>query len=32
MLNVVTCGLAFGVTYIAGAYVYKTLNGESVAA
>lgn len=32
VLNVVTCGLAFGVTYIAGAYVYKTLNGESVAA
>lgn len=32
VLNVVTCGLAYGVTYIAGAYVYRTLNGESVAA
>lgn len=32
VLNLITCGLAIGVTYIAGAYVYKTLNGESVAA
>jgi hypothetical protein len=32
VLNLITCGLAVGVTYIAGAYVYKTLNGESVAA
>lgn len=32
VLNLITCGLAFGVTYIAGAYVYKTLNGEAVAA
>jgi uncharacterized membrane protein len=32
LLNVITCGLASGVTYIAGAYVYKTLNGEAVAA
>jgi hypothetical protein len=31
VLNIVTCGLAFGVTYIAGAYVYRTLNGETVA-
>lgn len=31
VLNIVTCGLAFGVTYIAGAYVYRTLNGEPVA-
>lgn len=32
VLNIVTCGLAFGVTFIAGAYVYRTLNGETVAA
>jgi uncharacterized membrane protein len=32
VLNLVTCGLAYGVTYIAGAYVYRTLNGEPVAA
>lgn len=32
VLNLITCGLAFGITYIAGAYVYKTLNGEAVAA
>jgi hypothetical protein len=32
LLNLITCGLAIGVTYIAGAYVYKTLNGETVAA
>jgi uncharacterized membrane protein len=32
LLNFFTCGLAVGVTYIAGAYVYKTLNGEAVAA
>jgi hypothetical protein len=31
LLNIVTCGLAYGVTYIAGAYVYRTLNGETVA-
>jgi uncharacterized membrane protein len=31
VLNVITCGLAYGVTYIAGAYVYRTLNGETVA-
>lgn len=31
LLNVITCGLAIGVTLIAGAYVYKTLNGEPVA-
>ena len=32
VLNIITCGLACGVTYIAGAYVYRTLNGETVAA
>ncbi len=32
VLNLITCGLAYGVTFIAGAYVYRTLNGESVAA
>jgi len=32
VLNLITCGLAGGVTYIAGAYVYRTLNGETVAA
>jgi len=32
VLNIITCGLAYGVTYIAGAYVYRTLNGETVAA
>ena len=31
VLNIITCGLAYGVTYIAGAYVYRTLNGETVA-
>jgi len=32
ILNFFTCGLAIGVTSIATAYAYKTLNGESVAA
>jgi hypothetical protein len=32
VLNIVTLGLASGVTLIAGAYVYRTLNGETVAA
>ncbi len=32
ILNVVTCGLAVGVTQIAVAYAYRTLNGEPVSA
>jgi hypothetical protein len=32
ILNFITCGLASGVTFIALAYAYKTLNGEPVAA
>jgi len=32
VLNLITCGLALGVTLIAGAWVYRTLNGEPVAA
>lgn len=32
VLNLFTCGLAIGVTSIALAYAYKTLNGEAVAA
>lgn len=32
LLTLVTCGLATAVTLIAGAYVFKTLNGEPVAA
>jgi len=32
LLNLVTCGLASGVTFIALGYAYKTLNGEAVAA
>jgi uncharacterized membrane protein len=32
LLNLVTCGLASGVTFIALGYAYKTLNGEPVAA
>ncbi len=31
VLNLITCGLAIGVTSIALAYAYKTLNGEAVA-
>ena len=30
ILNIITCGLAIGVTQIATAYAYKTLNGEPV--
>jgi hypothetical protein len=32
VLNLITCGLAIGVTSIAMAYAFKTLNGEAVAA
>jgi uncharacterized membrane protein len=32
LLTLLTCGLATAVTLIAGAYVFKTLNGEPVAA
>jgi uncharacterized membrane protein len=32
LLNLITCGLASGVTFIAMAYAYKTLNGQAVAA
>jgi uncharacterized membrane protein len=32
LLNLITCGLASGVTFIALGYAYKTLNGEPVAA
>ena len=32
LINIFTCGLGAGVTFIAGAYAYKTLNGEAVAA
>jgi hypothetical protein len=32
VLNFFTCGLASGVTFIALAYTYKTINGEPVAA
>jgi hypothetical protein len=32
ILNLITCGLASGVTFIAVGYAYKTLNGEAVAA
>jgi hypothetical protein len=32
VLNAVTCGLASGVTFLALAYAYRTLNGEPVAA
>ena len=32
LINAFTCGLGAGVTFIAGAYAYKTLNGEPVAA
>lgn len=32
VLNLITCGLATGVTFIATAYAYRVLNGESVAA
>ncbi len=32
VLLIVTCGLAWPVVWIAGAYVYKTINGEPVAA
>jgi len=32
ILSVCTCGLAWPILFISSAYVYKTLNGESVAA
>ena len=32
VLNLITCGLAIGITQIAIAYAYKTLNGEPVSA
>ena len=32
LINIFTCGLGAGVTFIAGAYAYKTLNGDPVAA
>jgi hypothetical protein len=32
VLNFITCGLASGVTFIALAYTYRTMNGEAVAA
>jgi hypothetical protein len=32
VLTVCTCGLAWPILFISGAYVYKTLNGEPVAA
>ena len=32
LLNIVTCGLAVGVTQIATAYVYKRLTGQAIAA
>lgn len=32
VLNIITCGLAIGVTAIATAYAYKSLNGEPIAA
>jgi len=32
LINAFTCGLGAGVTFIAGAYAFKTLNGEPVAA
>jgi hypothetical protein len=31
-LNLVTCGLASGVTFIALGYAYRRLNGEPIAA
>ena len=31
LINIFTCGLGAGVTFIAGAYAYKTLNGDPVA-
>jgi len=31
LINVFTCGLGAGVTFIAGAYAYKSLNGDPVA-
>ena len=31
VLNLITCGLAIGVTQIALAYAYKSLNGEPIA-
>jgi hypothetical protein len=32
LINIFTCGLGVGVTFIAGAYAYKTLNGDPIAA
>ena len=32
VLNIITCGLAIGVTAIATAYAYKSLNGDAIAA
>jgi hypothetical protein len=32
LLNLITCGLASGVTFLALGYAYRTLNGEAVAA
>ena len=32
LLNLITCGLASGVTFLALGYAYRTLNGEPVAA
>lgn len=32
LLNLITCGLASGVTFLALGYAYRTLNGETVAA
>ena len=31
LINIFTCGLGVGVTFISGAYAYKTLNGDPVA-
>ena len=32
LINIFTCGLGAGVTFIAGAYAYKSLNGDPIAA
>jgi len=32
VLSLCTCGLAYPILFISSAYVYKTLNGEAVAA
>ena len=32
LINIFTCGLGAGVTFIAGAYAYKSLNGDPISA